>query len=93
MKALTREDLLKLPLRERQHRIEHIITKIYDEVYYTAKNGGTEYIYDCVGVSMEANDDSRCPIPTMEEIVSELKKYLIDCKITAEMTTIVISWE
>lgn len=93
MEPITRETLLKLPLQERQNRIKSIVSSIYNEVYYIAKNGGTDYMYDCHNVSIEANDDHRSPIPTMEEIVSELKKYLIDCKISAEMTTVVICWE
>lgn len=93
MQPITRESLLKLPLRERQQRVNCITSGIYHEVIYRAKYGETIYMYDCADVSIESNDDPRSPIPTMEEIVSELKRYLIDCKITAEMTTIVISWE
>ncbi len=92
MQPITRESLLKLPLRERQQRVNYITSAIYHEVIYRAKHGETVYMYDCVDVCIEANDDPRSPIPTMEEIVSELKTYLIDCNIRAEMTTIVIYW-
>ena len=94
MQPVTREYLLKSPLRLRQDKVKAISRQIYEGVLWSAEHSETSYNYICCEeVALPANDNHRSHIPTMEEIISELKKYLIDCTIVVDENIITISWE